>query len=140
MSCSSNESPVDLREKVSGTYTYTKTVYHNLGITSTKGVLHIAPDDKEGKLLLTEEETFYGSTVNVVDSLFAFYIPQQTIHDEVGGAITLHGVSNVKVGELRCDAGYFPHANQLQLYYKVNYEYRPSQNYAVSLVATKEGH
>lgn len=138
MSCSSSESPVDLREKVSGTYTYTKTVYHNLDISTSQGILHILPDGNEGKLLLTEEETFYGTTVNVIDSSFAFYIPEQTILEEAGKTITLHGVNNVKVGELRCDAGYFPNVKRLQLYYKVNYEFQPSQNYSVSLVAIKE--
>lgn len=138
MSCASKESPVDLRNEVAGTYAYTKTVYHNLGISSSQGILHIMPDDSEGKLLLTEEEAFYGTTVNVIDSSFTFYIPEQTILEEAGRSITLHGVNNVKVGELRCDAGYFPNVKRLQLYYKVNYEYQPSQNYSVSLVATKE--
>jgi hypothetical protein len=136
-SCASNEPPVDLREKVAGTYTYTKTTYHNLGISSSKGILHILSDDTEGKLLLTEEETFYGAALNATDSLFAFYIPQQTIMDNSGRTPTLHGVSNVKVGEIRCDAGYFPNDNRLHLYYKVNYEFNPSQNYSVSLVAIK---
>lgn len=138
MSCTSNEAPVDLREKVSGTYTYTKTVYHNLGISTSQGILHILPDDNEGKLVLTEEETFYGTAVNVIDSSFTFYIPEQTILEEAGRIVTLHGINNVKVGELRCDAGYFPNAKRLQLYYKVSFEFQPSQNYSVSLVATKE--
>lgn len=140
LSCGSDEASVDLRDKVYGTYTYTKTVYHSFGITSTKGVLYVAPDDKEGRLLLSEEETFYGTTVNAVDSLLTFFIPQQTIQDEVGKIITLHGVKNVKVGEQHCDAGYFPNANRLQLYYQVNFEYQPSQNYSVSLLAIKDEH
>lgn len=140
LSCAPDEEAIDFRNQLARTYTYTKIIYQNLGIISETGMLSIVTDEEvEGRLIIKEEATFYGATLNAVDSSFIFYIPEQPIKGkEVGTAMTITGVNNINVGGQRCDAGYFPKDNRLQLYYKVTFEQQPALNYSVSLLAEKQ--
>ena len=137
--CSTEEDMPDLRGQLAGEYLYTKTVYTNFGIESESGALNISSDNAdESRLIISEEATFYGSTLDAYDSTFLFYIPQQDLEYEKGKTLTISGVSNVAVQDRRSDAGYFPSQNRLQLYYKVVYSDDPVQNYSVSILAEKK--
>ena len=136
--CTPEEVSIDYRNQISGSYNYYKTVYHNNGIETNIGTLNIENNDPENvRLIITPEETFYGSTLDAIDSSLVFYIPEQDNLSQEFGEFTIKGISNVKIGETKCDAGYFPSQNQLRLYYTVSFENKPHLNYNVSILAEK---
>lgn len=136
--CESDETAIDLRAQLSGSYGYYKTEYHNTGIVSESGTMNIVNDESEKfKLIISTEESFYGSTLDAVDSFFVFYIPEQSAITASGGKLTIKGINNVNVGGRECHAGYFPDQNMLKLYYTVSFEDRPQLNYNVSVLAEK---
>ena len=136
--CAPEEDTIDLRNQISGSYEYNKTVYHNNGIDTKTGTLSIVHNESENfKLIVTPEETFYGTTLDAVDSSLVFFIPEQDNIIEDGGVLTIKGISNVKVGDRNCDAGYFPEQNKLKVYYTVSYEENPHLNYNVTILAEK---
>lgn len=136
--CASDEAAIDLRSQLSGSYQYHKTEYHNTGIVTETGTMDIVSDEAEKfKLVISSDEAFYGSTLDAVDSLLVFYIPEQPAITAAGGTLTIKGISNVKVGGRECHAGYSPGENMLKFYYTVSFEERPHQNYNVSVLAEK---
>lgn len=136
--CTTEEVSIDYRNQLSGSYTYHKTVYHNSGIETKTGTLSIVNNDTENvRLIVTPEETFYGSTLDAIDSSLIFYIPEQDNLSQDLGTFTIKGISNVKIGDTKCDAGYFPSQNQLRAYYTVSFETQPHLNYNVSILAEK---
>lgn len=136
--CESDETPIDLRNQLSGSYGYQKTEYHNTGIITETGTMDILNDDSEQfKLVISSDESFYGSTLDAVDSVLVFYIPEQSAITASGGTLTIKGINNVKIGERECHAGYSPEQNMLKLYYTVSFEDRPQSNYNVSVLAEK---
>lgn len=138
-SCSSDEEPVDLRNRVAGEYAYSKTTYTNTGIFTETGTMNILSDgENSGRLIVKEEATFYGSTVNAVDSSLVFFIPQQFLKDNKGNSFAIKGIDNVNVGDWKGDAGYFPDKNRLQLYYKAQFNEDPKLDYSVTILAERK--
>src|SRR5690606_13690221 len=131
--------PIDFRNQVEGNYTYTKTVYTNLGIFTEEGTMDIVSDHSdEGRLIVQEAATFYGTRVDAVDSSFVFHIPHQALKDKAGNKISIKGIENVNIGNKRGDAGYFPDKNRLQLYYKAEFSENSTLNYTVSILAERK--
>lgn len=137
--CEPEENEIDLRNQLSGSYGYQKTEYHNTGIVTETGTMNIVNDASANlKLEMSADESFYGSTLDAVDSLLIFYIPEQASITSSGGKINIKGISNVKVGGRECHAGYSPQLNMLKLYYTVSFEEKPQLNYNVSVLAEKQ--
>lgn len=136
--CEPDEVPTDLRNQLSGSYGYQKTEYHNTGIVTETGTMDIMNDESERfKLIISSDESFYGSTLDAVDSVLVFYIPEQSAIAASGGTLTIKGINNVRVGGRECHAGYSPQQNMLKLYYTVSFEDKPQLNYNVSVLAEK---
>ena len=138
-SCSSDEEQMDLRNRVAGEYAYTKTTYTNTGIYTETGTMNILSDgENSGRLIVKEEATFYGSTVNAIDSSLVFFIPQQFLVDSNGNRFAIKGIDNVNIGDWKGDAGYFPDKNRLQLYYKAQFNEDPKLDYSVTILAERK--